>query len=80
VFNTTDTDNRFASHLQALKDNAIMTKIHNAKWTKELRWWVLLMLMRSTYTTLQNSIVEMFESILHEWLQGIFSGLEMDDE
>jgi hypothetical protein len=48
VFNTTDTDNRFASHLQALKDNAIMTKIENAELTKELRWWVLLMLMRSS--------------------------------
>jgi len=66
MFNTTDTDNRFASHLQALKDNEIMTKIENAELTQELRGYVFLMMMRSTYTMLQNAIVDMFESILHE--------------
>jgi hypothetical protein len=37
----------YANHLQALKSAEIMTKIDNAESTKEIRGWVMLMLMRS---------------------------------
>jgi hypothetical protein len=37
----------YANHLQALKDAGIMTNINNPERIKELRWWVMLMLMRA---------------------------------
>ncbi|GHV25770.1 hypothetical protein FACS1894176_05140 [Bacteroidia bacterium] len=38
----------YAKHLQALKENGIMTQIDNPEAKVELRQWVRLMLMRST--------------------------------
>jgi hypothetical protein len=37
----------YAKHLDALKAAGIMTQIANAESTKEVRGWVMLMLMRS---------------------------------
>jgi hypothetical protein len=37
----------YANHLNALKANAIMNQIANAESTKEIRGYVMLMLMRS---------------------------------
>jgi hypothetical protein len=37
----------YTDHLQALKEADIMTKIINAEIINEIRWYVLLMLMRA---------------------------------
>ena len=37
----------YTNHLQALKDAGIMNDISNPEWKKEIRWYVLLMMMRA---------------------------------
>ena len=37
----------YTDHLQALKDAGIMNDIGNPEWKKEIRWYVLLMMMRA---------------------------------
>jgi hypothetical protein len=45
----------YVKHLQALKENGIITQIDNPEWRQELREWVRLVLMRSALSSESES-------------------------